>query len=579
MVKSGTPALSTAVERFKQFQETCKCKPALFPLAPVPKLFMPSLSAERQRHASKRNGARLFAFIGVFLLSWILTAVVYRHTSSNFLRAESGWFLFLSHSAPEVQHRFEKYLLTKSVHGHYAPVAFLAEFETAKLIGTHAGFWKWRQITILALLATMLFLLVRNSGHALQLSRLNASFSAVGLTAILIFQGQMREFVANPFLILQLFWLLFTVIALLSLVQMVRHSGQIFWPWIAAGASYASLHFLGLGIATVTGTAAVLAGIWLQARHRGSPLKPRHITVPLFSMLALTTLHAVIMVKFPFNPPIAPSTGWQPTSSVMAALGFIPNFAFATVRGLFSTCQRTPTPEQITQDWPIGLAIFLGLVLLVSVAFFRSLREPTTRNQARFVLQTFASVSFLTIVALIAVRLWREPETRGFADYLTGSRYLVPASVALTGGISELLFLRASATILNAILQVGLAVCAIIGNLQYATYVYPKLSPRSMISHAHAWQLIVTMAKECQKADLAIPNVPLGALVQEFKAWDLKMFEPLLRADLRSPPGTSLQFVEWIDFMNELRFEYDRDVPSFGKLRHKLDLGTQKSSR
>ncbi len=507
---------------------------------------------------------------------WILTALVYRHTQSNFLRAESGWYLYLSHSAPEIQQRSEKYLLTKSFHGHYAPLALLAEFETAKLIGTHAGFWKWRQVTILAMLATMLFLLVRNSGYALQLSRLNASLSAVGLTAILIFQGQMREFVAFPLLILQLCWLLFTVIALLSLVQMVRHPGEIFWPWLAAGASYTSLHFLGLGIATVAGTAAALAGIWLQARHRGSSSDASKIPVPLFSMLALTTFHAVIMLKLPFDRPIAPSTAWQPVPFLMASLGFIPNFAFATVRSLFSTCQPTPSAEQIMQDWPYGLAIVLGFASLVSAAFFRFLREPTTRNRARFILQTFASVSFLTIIALTLVRVRHEPSF-GFAGYLIGSRYLIPSSFTLVGVITELIFLFASAPLpLIVILNMGLGVCAITGNLQYAINVYPKVAPRSMISHAHAWQSIVAMASECRRANLAIPNVPLGALTQEFATWDLKLFEPLLRADLKSPPDTSLKFVEWTSPTNELPNEYDRAVPSLTEVRKKLHLETRK---
>jgi hypothetical protein len=417
----------------------------------------------------------------------------------------------------------------------------------------------------------MLFLLVRNIGCALQPGRLNASLTAVGLTAILIFQGQMREFVANPVLILQLFWLLFTVIALLGLVQMVRHPGEILWPWLAAGASYASLHSLGLGIATVTGTATALAGICLQARHHDSSSNASKIAVPLFSMLALTTLHGVVMLKFPFDPKIPPSTGRQPIPFLMASLDFIPNFAFAAVRGVFSTRQLTPSPGQI-QDWPIGLAIVLGLAFLVVSAFFRFRRQPTMPTRARFVLQTFSSVLFLTIIALVAIRVWHEPHNE-FADYLAGSRYLIPSTVALLGLFSELLFRLVSAPIvLNAILYVGLAVCAILGNRQYAAYVYPKVSPRAMISHAHAWQSIVTMTKECQRADLAIPNVPLGALTQEFYDWDLKLFEPLLRADLKSPPGTSLQFVEWNDLMNNLPNEYDRDVPSLREDRKNLRL-------
>src|SRR3977135_1704408 len=202
------------------------------------------------RTASWLTSSRVAAFIGIFLCWWILAALVYRHTESNFLRAESGWYLYLSHSAPSIQHGFEKALSTKSFYGHYAPLGFLGEFATAKLAGTHAWFWKWRQITALALLATMLFLVVRKSGDALELSRLNSSLPASGLTALLIFQALMRDFVAWPFMILQLFWLLFSLLALMSLVQMAQHPSEKIWAWFAAATAYASLQFLGLGIAT-----------------------------------------------------------------------------------------------------------------------------------------------------------------------------------------------------------------------------------------------------------------------------------------------------------------------------------------
>jgi hypothetical protein len=514
--------------------------------------------------------------IGIFLCWWILTALVYRHTQSNFLRAESGWYLFLSHSSPLVQHNTEKDFWTTSFNGHYAPLAFRAEYETAKLVGTHAWFWKWRQITVLALLATILFLFARSSGCALQLSGLRASLSAIGLTAIFIFQAQMRDFITWPFMILQLFWLLFTMIAVLALVQMARHPAKTLWPWVAAGAAYGSLHFLGLGIATVAATAAALVGIWFGTRRQASS-NASQLRVPLLSMIALTALHGILMLKFSHARAILSSSGWQSTEWLAASLGFIPNFALATLRGLFSAGQPTPGEWQSTPGWPYGLAILLGFGFLVMLAFFRYLKEPTVRNRTRFILQTFASVAFLTIITLISVRLWREPSPRGFVNYLTGARYLIPSSFALAGLIAELLFVLASAPLLlGGILNVSLAVYAIVGNLQYAANVYPKENPRSMISHSKAWQSVVAMARECQRADLAIPNVPLGALTQEFDDWDLKVFEPLLRADLKAPPETNLSFIAWPDSTNELPNEYDRDVPSLGEVRKKLHLETRK---
>ena len=539
----------------------------------MPRFFNFLPGAEGQKGTLQSRASTILAFAGIFLLWWILTTFVYHRTQSNFLRAESGWYLFLSQSTPAVQHAFEKNSLTKSYNGHYTPLAFLAEFATAKLIGTHAGFWKWRQITVLALLATVLFLCARKSAYALQLSRPIANLSSAGLTAILIFQPQMRDFIAWPFMILQLFWLLFTVMALLSLVQMARRPAEILWPWLATGAAYASLHCLGLGIATVAATAVVLAGIWLGTRHRLAPALPK-ISVPLLSMIGVASLHAIVMLKFTRpSETMTPSPGWEPISFFMAALSFIPNYLFATLRGLFSTAEPPPGAWQSTLDWPYGLAILLAFGFLISSAFFRVLREPSTRNQARFFLQTFASVSFLMMVALIAIREWREPSPLGLAGYMAGSRYLIPGAFALAGIMADLLFLLASAPIfLSAIINVGLAVCAVIGNFQYATNVYPKIKPRSMISHASAWRAVVAMARECQRADLAIPNVPLGVLSQEFNDWDLKIFEPLLRADLKVPPGTDLQFVAW----NEVPNEYYRDVPALVGVQKKLQLETRK---
>ena len=515
------------------------------------------------------RSSTILALVGISLLWWIVTALVYQHTQSDFLRAESGWYLFLSQTTPAVQHGFEKNILTTSYHGHYTPLALLAEFATAKLIGTHAGFWKWRQITVLALLATIVFLFARNGGSALQLSRSKANLSAASLTAILIFQPQMREFISWPFMILQLFWLLFTVLAVFCLVQMARRPGEILWPWLATGSAYASLHCLGLGIATVAATAAALAGIWLGNRHRPVPALPK-ISVPLLSMIAVASLHAVFMLKFtrPAET-IAGSPGREPASFFMAILGFIPNYLFATLRSLFSTDELPPSAWQNTLDWPYGLAIILAFGFLVSSAFSRSLREPTVRNRARFIFQTFASVSFLMMIALISVREWQEPAPQGFANYLVGARYHIPSTFALAAMISELLFLGASAPILlSAMLNVGLAVCAIMGNLQHAA----NVSPKSMISHAAAWKSIVAMARECRSADLAIPNVPLGALTQEFANWDLKLFEPLLRTDLHAPPGTSLRFVAW----EEVPEGYYRDVPSLVAVQKKLQLETRK---
>ena len=96
-----------------------------------------------------------------------------------------------------------------------------------------------------------------------------------------------------------------------------------------------------------------------------------------------------------------------------------------------------------------------------------------------------------------------------------------------------------------------------------------------MISHERTWQSIVAMARECRSADLAIPDVPLGALTQEFYDWDLKLFEPLLRADLNLPEGTSMNIAPWTAFAGESPNEYRRQVPSLAEVKKRLQLETK----
>jgi hypothetical protein len=289
-------------------------------------------------------------------------------------------------------------------------------------------------------------------------------------------------------------------------------------------------------------------------------------------MIALTTLHAFVMLRFGRAPDITPVPRWQLTEFLIEALGFVSTFALATVRSLFGTSQ-SPGAWQNPHDWPYGLAILLGFGFLFGSAFLRLLKEPTSLNRVKFILQAFASVSFVTLVAMVAIREWHEPSPHGFADFLSAARYLIPGTFALTGALTEAFFLLASVPLfLGAIFNVGLAICVIAGNLHYAAHVYPKLYPQATISHADAWRAIVAMARECRSANLLIPNVPLGALTQEFYDWDLKRFEPLLRADLRVPRDALLQFTARPGLTDEIPDEYKRSVPSLGEVRKRLYL-------
>src|SRR5947209_2383178 len=93
----------------------------------------------------------------VFAICFLASFLVYRRVPIQFLRAESGLYLSVSHSDVATQKRFTQKFFTESYGGHYTPFAFLAEFETARWVGTSRAIWRWRQIIAVAILAALSF--------------------------------------------------------------------------------------------------------------------------------------------------------------------------------------------------------------------------------------------------------------------------------------------------------------------------------------------------------------------------------------------------------------------------------------
>ena len=193
-----------------------------------------------------------------FAIWFLLVAVCYRNTQSAFFRAESGWYQFLSHS--DQRQHFLFYLLTYRYQGHYTPLAFIGEFELTRLVGPHEFFWKWRQITVLSVLATAISMFTGRLARSSRISIVPAEALAGAITALFVFQPRMTDFIAWPFMVMQLEWLLLTVAALAALVQIAGGSTRVCWIWMAAACAYGSMHASGLGIATVgaTGVACLL---------------------------------------------------------------------------------------------------------------------------------------------------------------------------------------------------------------------------------------------------------------------------------------------------------------------------------
>lgn len=528
------------------------------------------LNAPTPTEARPWRESPVVKWLAIFLLWLALTAIVYSKVESNFLRAESGWYLFLSKSSPASQQDFVRVLATRTFAGHYTPIAFIAEFETAKWVGATPAFWKWRQIAVAALLATILCGLVTDSCRLWSLAPKKRVATAIAATALLVFQPYMTDFIAWPFMVMQLLWLTLTAFALLSLIRIVARPTQARWPWFGVGAAYGSLNVLGLGLITVAATATVLGGL-MVCEYRTD--RSKRLAIPLVVLLVVSAFHALLMLILPHGE----NMPWHERLPhfLSSAFGFVPSFAVRACRALFSSNLAPVDGLQLWPDWPYGLAFVAIVVTSVIAIFLRTLRnqQSTPAQRGTFVLAAFATVSFIALVGLISARELTHPSSNGFGDYFVGSRYLIPAQFALLGFLI-LLFIRANAVpfIVSLVVNFFLLFSAITGNAQFRKNVYPRVEPKSVVSHARAWQSIVAMASQCQKAGLAIPNAPLGVLTQEFTDWDLKLFEPLLRSELKIPTETPLKFIPWNQVSKEPPDEYAKNVPALREVKESLTL-------
>lgn len=522
--------------------------------------------------STKSSGAR----IALTFAAWFaLVAFVYRGTESNFLRAESGWYLLLSHSDAGTQDHFCRIALTTSFNGHYAPIAFLAEFCTAKIVSTTAAFWKWRQVALVALLATAVYELARLSGRLLadRSGDLVIASAGAAVAAVIVFQPNMKDFIAWPFMSLQLMWLLSSVLALAAMLKTVEAPHQSRWPWLAAGAAYGSLHFLGLGLATVAATVVLLlAGI----AQRTGPNRQKKDLLPVGALLLITILHGIVMLRSTHGETAPADAGLDRLIFFKTALAFLPNFAIGAIRGLFSVAPPVGENWWTRAQWPYGAACLLVAMTGVGALLFRDFRHPANSvpSRARSSLIVFSVISFLSIVGLIAARQLRDPAGRGFADFLVGSRYLLPANCALIGAIIVLVLEPAGRIPrrLYAALSAIIVLAVVLGQDEYSRHTYPKVEPRATISHDAAWKSVTAMARQSRDAGLPIPNVPLEMLTQDFPGWDLKLFEPLLRAELGLPQGTALEFADWKEFSPKAPEEYARRVPALQDVARNLGL-------
>lgn len=148
-------------------------------------------------------------------------------------------------------------------------------------------------------------------------------------------------------------------------------------------------------------------------------------------------------------------------------------------------------------------------------------------------------------------RQWRQPSANGFSDFFTAA--------------------RSAHRVLPALLCPALAIGAFSQNLHFAAHGYFRIEPSARISHAEAWHAVVDLARDCVAAHLPIPNVPMKG-VTEFPTWDLRRFEPLLRAELDRQPDAEIPFAPWVQFSQGTPDEFQGVAQSLKRVRKQFRL-------
>lgn len=512
----------------------------------------------------------------IFACWLVLVAAVYRRTPSNFLRAESGWYLWKSHSSEDVQRNFRRDFFG-SYGGHFTPLAFLAEFQTAKLIGTNDSFWKWRQIVTVALVGAALCGVIFGIGEAFHISRATRWALAAGLTATTLFRPEMVEFIGWPFLILQLLWIGLFILAMSSVAQVATAPEEKRWPWLAALFACLSIQVSGLGLATVAAVAAAFSGILIVAARAPNALPPAHrkrIATALLAMLGIALLHGGAMLYFlePHPPRAMPIL-----SLCRLLLGFTANLFASAARGFTATAILQPDWRSLGYAWPYGLMLISGALLLLVFLFRRTVREPTARNLVSFSLHTLTISAFLALIGLSAVRQLQAASLDQAAGNLTYTtilpRYVVPlhflvigSAIAIAGALAK----RAPRVSLAAFWALGVA--ALVAQIDFRSTTFGYVEPLSRISHRDAWQGLLATVRECRAAHLPVPKIPLGTLTQGFFEADAESLECLWREDLKLKPQEKIEMISWEQYLAGDRGRYRNRVPSLHLLEQKLEL-------
>ena len=313
-----------------------------------------------------------------------------------------------------------------------------------------------------------------------------------------------------------------------------------------------------------------------MARRRPSAIYAPHrkrVASALIAMLAVAAVHGFAMLYLLRSPSsLSASFG----SLARLSLGFTANLAVAAARTFVATASAEPSWRSLAYAWPYGLLVIALAFVMLFWLLRKSLREPTPQNLTRFALHAFSISAFLALIGLCAVRQFQAASLDVAAINLALStwvpRYVVPLHfIAIGSAIAIAVRLTQRAPRFGPAAFCAIALAALVAQRDFRSTTFVYLEPVARISHTSAWGLLLATVRECQAAQLPVPNVPLGALTREFSDADTKAFEPLLRHDLPLKPEEKIQMIPWEQYLAGDRERY-RSAPSLRLLEQKLGL-------
>ncbi|MBA2270678.1 MAG: hypothetical protein H0W20_08795 [Chthoniobacterales bacterium] len=215
------------------------------------------------------------------------------------------------------------------------------------------------------------------------------------------------------------------------------------------------------------------------------------------------------------------------------------NFTFAGIGSFVATASGPPNARSIAYSWPYGARLLAGAVAAPVWLFRKWWADTSPQNLLRFVLVAFSAVSGVMLMVLFWARYFRsgitmEALASQVAFCTSVPRYVIPLHfIFLPIVILVATQVARFAPRPTFALCVGVVVAAIAAQMEFQKSTHRYVAPLGQLSHSSAWRLILQTVQECRAAGLLVPNVPLGTLTQEFHHIDPRMFEPLLRRDLR----------------------------------------------